>query len=111
MASMARSCCNSRLLCRTCSRSTDHGANYSGYSNAKVDEYLTKARQTDVEEERAEYYKQFQIAMAEAPAYTFFCYIDAMFVADNAIKGIDADTVLGHHGVGIFWNITEWTIE
>ena len=90
---------------------TDHGANYSGYSNAKVDEYLTKARQTDVEEERAEYYKQFQIAMAEAPAYTFFCYIDAMFVADNAIKGIDADTVLGHHGVGIFWNITEWTME
>ena len=90
---------------------TDHGANYSGYSNAKVDEYLTKARQTDVEEERAEYYKEFQIAMAEAPAYTFFCYIDAMFVADNAIKGIDADTVLGHHGVGIFWNITEWIME
>ena len=46
----------------------------------------------------------------EAAAYTFFCYIDAMFVADNAIKGIDENTVLGHHGVGIFWNITEWTI-
>ena len=89
---------------------TDKGANYSGYSNADVDKYLTLARQTDDESERAEYYKQFQIAMAENPAYTFFCYLDAMYVADSAIKGIDGNTVLGHHGVGIFWNITEWTI-
>ncbi|MBQ2384427.1 MAG: ABC transporter substrate-binding protein [Oscillospiraceae bacterium] len=91
--------------------STDAGANYSGYSNAEVDEWLKKARQTDDPNERAECYKQFQIAMAKAPAYTFFAYIDAMFIADDAIKGIDADTVLGHHGVGIFWNITEWTME
>ena len=90
---------------------TDAGANYSGYSNAEVDEWLKKARQTNDPTERAEYYKQFQIAMAAAPAYTYFAYIDAMFIADSAIKGIDANTVLGHHGVGIFWNVTEWTIE
>ena len=90
---------------------TDKGANYSGYSNADVDKYLTLARQTELDAERAEYYKQFQIAMAENPAYTFFCYIDGMFVADSTIKGIATDTVLGHHAVGIFWNITEWTIE
>ena len=89
---------------------TDKGANYSGYSNADVDKYLTLARQTDDESERAEYYKQFQIAMAENPAYTYLCYIDGTFVADSAIKGINTDTVLGHHAVGIFWNITEWTI-
>lgn len=89
---------------------TNMGANYSGYSNADVDKYLKLARQTDDEAARKEYYKQFQIAMAQAPAYTFFCYIDAMFVADSSIQGIDEDTVLGHHGVGIFWNITEWTI-
>ena len=91
--------------------STDAGANYSGYSNAEVDEWLKKARQTNDPSERAECYKQFQIAMAKAPAYTFFAYIDAMFIADSNIKGIDANTVLGHHGVGIFWNVTEWTIE
>ena len=91
--------------------STDAGANYSGYSNPEVDEWLKKARQTDDPAERAECYKQFQIAMAKAPAYTFFAYIDAMFIADSNIKGIDANTVLGHHGVGIFWNVTEWTIE
>ena len=87
---------------------TDMGANYSGYSNARVDEALTLARQTDDDARRAEYYKQFEIAMSEAPAYTFLCYIDAMFVADSSIRGIDPNTVLGHHGVGIFWNITEW---
>ena len=89
---------------------TDAGANYSGYSNAEVDKWLTMARQTNDPTQRAEYYKQFQIAMAAAPAYTYFCYIDAMFIADSSIKGIDAETVLGHHGVGIFWNVTEWTI-
>ena len=90
---------------------TDAGANYSGYSNADVDKWLKMARQTNDEAERAECYKKFQIALAEKPAYTFFCYIDGIFVADNAIKGIDTNTVLGHHAVGIFWNITEWTID
>ena len=89
---------------------TDAGANYSGYSNAEVDKWLKMARQTTDDAKRAEYYKEFQIAMAAAPAYTYFCYIDAMFVANSSIKGIDKATVLGHHGVGIFWNVTEWTI-
>ena len=87
---------------------TDKGANYSGYSNEKVDEYLTLARQY---EERAEYYAQFQNELAKTPAYTFFCYIDAMYVVNDHIKGISSDTVLGHHGVGIFWNVCDWTIE
>lgn len=90
---------------------TDKGANYSGYSNADVDKYLTLARQTDDEAERTEYYKQFQIALAEHPAYTFFCYLNGLFVADDSIHGIDENTILGHHGVGIFWNITQWTID
>mgnify|MGYP000156844715 FL=1 len=54
---------------------------------------------------------QFQEVLAETPAYTFFCYIDALYAAENTIQGIDEDTVLGHHGVGIFWNICDWTIE
>lgn len=90
---------------------TDKGANYSGYSNSLVDEYLTQARQTEDENERKEAYAKFQEALAETPAYTFFCYIDALYAAENTIQGIDEDTVLGHHGVGIFWNICDWTIE
>ena len=90
---------------------TGKGANYSGYSDPLVDQYLTEARQTDVPEERAAAYAKFQQELAAKPAYTFFCYIDAMYVADSNIKGISTDTVLGHHGVGIFWNVCDWTIE
>lgn len=90
---------------------TDKGANYSGYSNELADQYLTEARQTDVPEERAAAYAKFQQELANTPAYTFFCYIDAIYVADDSIHGIAPDTVLGHHGVGIFWNVTDWTME
>ena len=34
----------------------------------------------------------------------------ANYVADSGIQGISKDTVLGHHGVGIFWNIQDWTM-
>lgn len=90
---------------------TDKGANYSGYSNEEVDKYLLEARQTDDPEARAEAYAHFQAALASDPAYAFICYVDADYVADADLKGIDRDTVMGHHGVGIFWNVTEWTIE
>lgn len=90
---------------------TDKGANYSGYSNRKVDEYLLKARQSDDVSVRAENYHRFQEELAKDPAYAFICYIDAAYVADASIQGISADTVMGHHGVGIFWNIAQWTID
>ena len=90
---------------------TDKGANYSMYSNAKVDEYLKAARETDDENVRMEQYALFQKELAKTPAFTFFCYIDAMYVAANNISGIDENTVLGHHGVGIFWNVCDWTIQ
>lgn len=90
---------------------TDKGANYSGYSDQLVDQALTQARQTDNPQARAQAYSQFQAALAEHPAYTFFCYIDAIYVTNGKIQGIAPDTVLGHHGVGLFWNICDWTLE
>lgn len=90
---------------------TDKGANYSGYSNALADQYLLGARQSDDPAVRAENYDRFQEELANHPAYTFICYIDANYVADAAIHGISSDTVMGHHGVGIFWNIAEWTMD
>ena len=90
---------------------TDKGANYSGYSNALVDQYLIEARESDDPAVRAEAYANFQIALANDPAYAFICYIDADYVATSRLKGIDPDTILGHHGVGIFWNVAEWTLE
>ena len=90
---------------------TDKGANYSGYSNAKVDEYLTKARESSDEATRREYYDLFQQELSNDPAYAFICYIDANYVATSRLHGIAQDTVLGHHGVGIFWNVCEWTLD
>ena len=90
---------------------TDQGNNYSGYSNPDVDAALLAARSTFDTDERAKAYADFQVALANDPAYTFFCYIDADYVVDARVKGITPDTVLGHHGVGIFWNVAEWTIE
>jgi peptide/nickel transport system substrate-binding protein len=87
---------------------TKKASNYSGYSNAKVDELLTRARASFDPAERLPLYKAFQAELAADPAYTFLAYIDAVYVAKKGLAGI-TDTVLGHHGVGIFWNVWEWT--
>lgn len=90
---------------------TGKGANYSGYSNAMVDRYLTEARQSDDPAVRSEAYDSFQEELASDPPFAFICYVDANYVADEGIQGISPDTVMGHHGVGIFWNVAEWTIS
>ena len=61
---------------------TDKGANYSGYSNALVDEYLTQRARIERPAVRKEYYDEFQVALANDPAYAFICYIDANYVAN-----------------------------
>ena len=81
---------------------TDKGANYSGYSNELVDQYLTEARQSDDPEVRKEAYDKFQVELANDPAYAFICYIDANYVADADIQGIDPDTDYGPPWCGDF---------
>lgn len=88
---------------------TEKGANYNAYSNSKIDEILQKARETDNNEERIKLYKEFQEEMVKAMPYTFISYIDAIYVGKSDIKGLTKETILGHHGVGIFWNIEEWS--
>lgn len=89
---------------------TDKGSNFSAYSNSKIDELLKAARQTDIESERLKYYKEFQEEMTKDMPYTFIAYIDAIYVSKSTVKGITPETVLGHHGVGIFWNVEDWDI-
>ena len=89
---------------------TDQGANYSGYSNAKVDEILLKARAATDSAERKALYNEFQKEIAKDMPYTFIAYVDAIYIAPKELKGITENTILGHHGVGIFWNITDWTM-
>lgn len=91
--------------------STDAGDNYTGYSNPKIDEILASARHTADDARRGQLYAQFQEAMTEAMPYTFIAYVDADYAMKAQVKGITPETVLGHHGVGVFWNIAEWEIE
>ena len=90
---------------------TDKGANYSSYSNVKVDELLEQGRSFEEASERMPYYQDFQVELAKDPAYTFFAYIDAVYIADKALTGISSETTLGHHGVGIFFNVHEWDLN
>ena len=62
-------------------------------------------------DERKTLYMEFQQELSKDPAYTFIAYVDAVYAGRTNIKGITKDTVLGHHGVGIFYNIHEWKIE
>ncbi|WP_312652506.1 ABC transporter substrate-binding protein [Proteiniclasticum sp.] len=90
---------------------TGKGSNYSGYSNPKVDEALTKARETADEDERKHYYDTFQEELTKDMSYSFIAYIDAPYVVSKKISGMDLETVLGHHGVGLFRNAEEWSLS
>lgn len=90
---------------------TGKGANYSAYSSADFDRFVTEARQSDDSGVRKAAYSKALKALNDNPPYTFICYVNAIYVGDSHIKGINPSTVLGHHGVGIFWNVCDWTIE
>ncbi len=81
------------------------------YSNANVDKLLTRpGRQTSDKAARTKLYNEFQVELAADPAYTFITYVDAIYAGASNITGITPETILGHHGVGIFHNINEWEI-
>lgn len=90
---------------------TEKGANYNAYSNKKVDALLQQAREEDSKEKRRPLYQKFQAELAKDPAYTFIAYIDAIYAGKSTITGITKETLLGHHGVGIFWNIYDWDVK
>lgn len=91
--------------------STGAGDNYTGYSNPEVDRLLAEARRTTDDDARKEIYRQFQEELTENLPYTFIAYVDASYAVRKGIIGLTQDTVLGHHGVGVFWNIADWKIE
>lgn len=91
--------------------STDAGDNYTGYSNEKIDQLLADARHTEDNAKRTSLYKEFQEELTKAMPYTFIAYVDADYAVKKNITGITEHTVLGHHGVGVFWNIADWKIE
>ena len=90
---------------------TDANDNYTGYSNSAVDAALKKAYSTSDSSLRKSYYKEFLQAMTTKMPYTFIAYVDVDYAVRRNISGISKDTLLGHHGVGIFWNIAKWKLD
>lgn len=86
------------------------GQNYGSYNNQIVDDSLNRARIASTDEERRAEYERFQEAFADDPAYNLICYLQALYGANNRVKGISTEKLLGHHGSGIFWNIEEWEL-
>lgn len=90
---------------------TGASGNYTHYSNAKMDEDLLIARETTDVKKRKEFYNKFQEEWARDPAYIMIAYLDGNFVTADKVKGLSTERVLGHHAVGVMWNIEDWTIE
>ncbi|SFB26260.1 peptide/nickel transport system substrate-binding protein [Acetitomaculum ruminis DSM 5522] len=89
---------------------TDGSSNTMSYSNAKVDEYLEAGRRGKTEEERKEAYANFEKEYAKTPGVLLVAYLDGNYVGSKGVEGLDTTRVLGHHAVGVMWNIEEWTI-
>ena len=90
---------------------TNGSGNSLGYSNSKVDELLEAARHETDANQRKELYGEFEEAFSQDPGSVLICYLDAFYVSDAGIKGIDTNRLLDHHARGILWNVEEWTLE
>lgn len=90
---------------------SNKGSNFSAYSNEEVDKILTRAREIEDTSERKKEYMAFQEELVKDMPYTFLTYADAVYVAGKGMSGITEERVLGHHGVGIFWNIADWKMK
>ena len=62
------------------------------------------------EEARKEAYSEFEKAYAEAPGILLVAYLQGDYVGVSGLDGLDTTRVLGHHSVGVMWNIEDWTI-
>ena len=90
---------------------TDGSDNTMHYSNAEVDRLLTEARHTEDPEKRLALYGEFEKVYAQHPGVLLVAYLDGNYVGTSALSGLDTSRVLGHHAVGVMWNIEEWTLQ
>ncbi|MCI1964805.1 MAG: ABC transporter substrate-binding protein [Oscillospiraceae bacterium] len=81
------------------------------YSNTRVDELLTNGRHTKEENKRKEIYQEFETVYAEQPGVVLVAFLDGCYVSVKGLNGLDTTRVLGHHAVGVMWNIENWTLN
>ncbi|MDU7336825.1 MAG: ABC transporter substrate-binding protein [Clostridium sp.] len=85
--------------------------NTMNYSNPVVDELLTQGRHTKEEEKRKKIYQEFEAAYAQQPGVVLVAFLDGCYVGIEGLNGLDTTRTLGHHAVGVMWNIEEWTLK
>ena len=81
------------------------------YSNSEVDRLLNEGRhETDVNKRKA-IYGEFEVAYSEMPGIVLVAYLDGNYVSIKGLSGLDTTRLLGHHAVGVMWNIEDWTLS
>jgi peptide/nickel transport system substrate-binding protein len=90
---------------------SDGSANTMKYSNPIVDDRLTKARHTKDTAKRKILYSEFEVEFAKKPASILIAYLHGNYVGISRLKGLDTTRVLGHHAVGVMWNVEDWTLS
>lgn len=90
---------------------TNASGNTMHYSNAKVDEFLKSGRHTSNVDERKNKYAEFELAYAEQPGIVLITYLEGNYVSIPGLVGLNTARVLGHHAVGVMWNIENWQLN
>jgi peptide/nickel transport system substrate-binding protein len=91
------------------SRAGEHGSNYSGYRNDRVNELLEQGRVTLDPAMRKAIYQQLQATLVEDPPYNYLVYLKHIYGVRKGVKGF-SHRVFGH-GTSPLWNIEEWNVE
>jgi peptide/nickel transport system substrate-binding protein len=90
---------------------TNASENTMAYSNPEIDDLMGKARHSKDPAERKKLYSQFEEAYAKAPGTVLVAFLNGNYVSIDGLDGLDTGRVLGHHAVGVFWNVEKWTIK
>jgi peptide/nickel transport system substrate-binding protein len=91
------------------SRAGEHGSNYSGYRNERVDELLELGRVTLDPAARKAIYQQLQSILVEDPPYNYLVYLRHIYGVRKGVTGF-SQKVFGH-GTSPLWNIEQWNVE
>ncbi len=90
---------------------TDASDNTMKYSNAEVDRLLNAGRHETDQSKRKAIYGEFEETYAKMPGVVLTAYLDGNYVSIKGLSGLDTTRLLGHHAVGVMWNIEEWTLS
>jgi peptide/nickel transport system substrate-binding protein len=90
---------------------TGASGNYTHYSDPSVDYYLVQARSSYDPAQRKQAYRLFQQAWAADPAFIMVAYLEGNYVAAKKVTGLSTERVLGHHAVGVMWNVEDWDVQ